>query len=171
SAAAASLYRRSPKSIKLVQCLLSIIALFLLTCGCTTSLPKCNEAAREKTSHSRVKALESHHVIELNANGLMYDLRTNARHRLITDDTEVTNYLTETIFSGFKQSGKSNLLVFVHGGMNDRDQGLQHYLDNYEDILRKNYYPVFIVWPSGWGSTYVEHLLWVRQGIKMETMR
>jgi hypothetical protein len=146
-------------------------ALLLLwfTSGCR-SLPRCEAARQEKTPRSFVRALESHHVIELNANGLLYDLRPQAGHSLITDPTAVTNYLAETIWAGFKLSGKTNLLVFVHGGLNDRDQGLQHYLDHYEDILSKNYYPIFVVWPTSWGNTYLEHLLWVRQGIKMETV-
>jgi len=145
-----------------------LLALLFLGSGCH-SLPRCNQASRGKTPREQVRALEPQHVIEVNANGLLYDLRPRARHKLITEQTEVTNYLAQTIWAGFKQSGKSNLLVFIHGGLNYRDQGLQHYLDHSEDILSRNYYPVFVVWPSGWGDTYLEHLLWVRQGVKMDT--
>src|SRR5437867_11242575 len=100
----------------------STALLFLwLTSGCS-SLPRCEASRREKTPRAYVRAVESHHVIELNANGLLYDLRPQAGHNLITDQTAVTNYLAQTIWAGFKQSGKTNLLVFVHGGMNDRDQ-------------------------------------------------
>jgi pimeloyl-ACP methyl ester carboxylesterase len=152
--------------------LLSLTAaaqLLLLTSGCH-SLPHCTTPFEQKQSSDAVKALEPQHVIEVNANGLLYDLRKGKGHRLITDANEVTNYLQQTILSSFKQSGRTNLLIFIHGGLNDRDQGLKHYLDNYQEILRRNYYPVYIVWPSGWRDTYLEHLLWVRQGIKMETV-
>src|SRR5207249_1938078 len=150
--------------------LCSAASLFaLVTTGCH-SLPRCHEAVQEKTPRAKVKALESQHVIEVNANGLLYDLRPGQGHRLITDATGVTNYLQQTIWAGFKQSGRTNLLVFIHGGLNDRDQGLQHYLDHYQEILNKNDYPVYVVWPTGWRDTYLEHLFWVRQGIKMETV-
>ena len=143
--------------------------LVLFTAGCH-SLPRCHEAVQEKTPRATVKALESQHVIELNANGLLYDLRSGQGRRLITDAIGVTNYLQQTIWAGFKKSGRTNLLVFIHGGLNDRDQGLQHYLDHYQEILNKNDYPVYVVWPTGWRDTYLEHLFWVRQGIKMETV-
>jgi len=107
-------------------------------------------------------------VIELNPDGLLYDLRPRHGHKLLREQEAVTNYLAETIWTGFKDNDKTNILVFVHGGMNDRDIGLKHYLDDYP-FTKTNYYPIFVVWPSGWGSTYVEHLLWVRQGVKMET--
>jgi hypothetical protein len=116
-----------------------------------------------------VKAHEPEHVIELNGNGLIYDLRPGKGHDLITDEGKVSEYLSDTVWGAFQQSHATNLLLFVHGGLNDRDQGLQHYLDNSEQIDQRGYYPVFIVWPSGWPDTYVEHLLWVRQGLKMET--
>ena len=144
------------------------LALTLLT-GCA-SLPRCMPPAPEKTPRAYVKAIESQHVLELNPNGLLYDLRPHQEHQLITGEGEVMSYLQETIWAGFKQSGKTNLLLFIHGGLNDRDLGLQHYLDNYQGIFDRNYYPVFIVWPSGWRDTYLEHLLWVRQGIKMVTV-
>jgi len=102
----------------------------------------CHEAVQEKTPRAKVKALESQHVIEVNANGLLYDLRSGQGRRLITDAIGVTNYLQQTIWAGFKNSGRTNLLVFIHGGLNDRDQGLQHYLDHYQEILNKNDYPV-----------------------------
>src|ERR1051325_8639063 len=128
----------------------------LLAMGCT-SIPRSSERTRaSKTSRAELKAREQFHVIELNSDGLLYDLRPRHGHALITRQEAVTNYLAETIWAGFKASPKTNILVFVHGGMNDRDIGLKHYLDDYE-ATQTNYYPVFVVWPSGWGGTYLEH--------------
>lgn len=146
---------------------LCIVPAIFLAMGCT-SIPRSSDRTKVKTSPADLKAKEQFHVIELNPDGLLYDLRPRHGHVLLSQQGAVTNYLAETIWAGFNASGKTNVLVFVHGGMNDRDVGLKHYLDDYE-ATQTNYYPVFVVWPSGWGSTYVEHLLWVRQGIKMET--
>ena len=142
--------------------------LLCLATGCS-SLPRSSQRDRpKKTSRAELKAKERFHVIELNPDGLLYDLRPRHGHKLLREQEAVTNYLAETIWTGFKDNDKTNILVFVHGGMNDRDIGLKHYLDDYP-FTKTNYYPIFVVWPSGWGSTYVEHLLWVRQGVKMET--
>jgi hypothetical protein len=143
-------------------------ALALCLVGCN-SMPRSSQREKvNKTTRAELQAIEQFHVIELNSDGLLYDLRPRHGHALLRDQQSVTNYLAETIWAGFKESGKTNILVFVHGGMNDRDIGLKHYLEDYA-FTKTNYYPVFVVWPTGWGSTYVEHLLWVRQGIKMET--
>ncbi len=146
---------------------LCIVPAIFLAMGCK-SIPRSSDRTKINTSSGDLKAQEQFHVIELNPDGLLYDLRPRHGHALLSQQGAVTNYLAETIWAGFNASGKTNVLVFVHGGMNDRDIGLKHYLDDYE-ATQTNYYPVFVVWPSGWGGTYVEHLLWVRQGIKMET--
>src|SRR5260370_2320102 len=136
--------------------------------GCS-SLPRSSQREKsKKTSRAELQAKEQFHVIDLNSDGMLYDLRPQHGHRLLRGQEAVTNYLAETIWAGFKESDNTNILVFVHGGFNDRDVGLKHYLADYA-VTKTNYYPIFVVWPTGWGSTYVEHLLWVRQGIKMET--
>src|SRR5580765_6188087 len=145
------------------------IAFLLLATGCR-SLPRCPESkGRHDTTRIDLKANQPFNVIELDADGTMYDLRPTNSHSQLPGFRGVTNYLGNTIWRGFRESGKTNLLIFVHGGMNSRDVGLKHYLDDYKQI--DGYYPVFVVWPSGPWSTYVEHLLWVRQGVKMETKR
>lgn len=141
----------------------------LLASGCK-SLPRCAKTRpKQKSARIDLKTNEPLNVIELDGNGRMYDLRPTNAHGPLPGSPRVTNYLRDTIWQGFRDSGKTNLLIFVHGGMNSRDVGLKHYLDDYKQI--DGYYPVFVVWPSGPWSTYVEHLLWVRQGIKMETKK
>lgn len=137
--------------------------------GCN-SLPHCPKTKpKQKTGQIDLKKNEPFNVIELDGDGTIYDLRSTNAHRKLPRAGGVTNYLSDTIWKGFRDSGKTNLLIFVHGGMNSRDVGLQHYLDDFKQI--DGYYPVFVVWPSGPLSTYVEHLFWVRQGIKMETTK
>jgi hypothetical protein len=143
----------------------ALVLCFATGCG---SLPRSSRPEATKTSRAELQSKEQFHVIELNSDGMLYDLRPQHGHRLLRGQEAVTNYLAETIWAGFKDSDRTNILVFVHGGLNDRDVGLKHYLDDYA-FTKTNYYPIFVVWPTGWGSTYVEHLLWVRQGIKMET--
>jgi pimeloyl-ACP methyl ester carboxylesterase len=113
--------------------------------------------------------LPSQHVIEVSNEGFLFDLRPGQHHHPITTGGELDQYLQSTLLKAFLASGKEKLLLFVHGGLNDRKQGMAHFWDSYAEVMRGDYYPVFVVWPSGWASTYTEHLLWVRQGIKAET--
>src|SRR5258708_566928 len=144
------------------------LCIVILATGCR-SLPRCPETIGPKLSSSALDALAPEHVIELNADGLLYDLRPNQHHHLLKTEADVTNYLAVTLGAGFNQSGLTQMMVFVHGGMNSHDMGYQHFRDDYQSVLATNYYPVFVVWPSGWPGTYKEHLFWMRQGVRMET--
>ncbi len=137
--------------------------------GSCSSLPSCHPTVGEPGRGPKSPELVSYHVIELNADGFLYDLRSGKPKVVITDGRAVQDYLEQTVFKGFRESGKTRMLVFVHGGLNNQQQGMSHFWDDYENILSGNYYPVFVVWPSGWGSTYFEHLFLVRQGLKAES--
>ena len=111
----------------------------------------------------------SRHVIEVTSEGFLVDLASQKRGDVIKDHSALVQYLQTNIFEGFKASGKKQMLLFVHGGLTDRGIGMRHFTRNYQTILEGEFYPVFVVWPSGWKNTYVEHLLWVRQGLRAET--
>jgi len=138
------------------------------TVGCQ-SLPHCPPENPEASKAAPSPNLTNQHVLELSAEGFLYDLRPGHRHRLITNRFELSDYLEATVLGAMARTNKQKLLLFVHGGLNDRKEGMNHFWANYEEILRGEYYPVFVVWPSGWKETYREHLLWVRQGVKAET--
>src|SRR5262245_50371307 len=115
--------------------IVSAFALAMLTGGCGSLPPcsRCPEASRPKQPpHSNAA---SHHVIELNADGFLFDQRPGHSHARIRGREEVARYLDETVFTGFSQSGKKKILVFIHGGLNSRKAGMQHFWDNYYDIL------------------------------------
>src|SRR5690242_12056112 len=92
--------------------------LLYLTTGCSSFPRSSQRTGANKTSRAELKAKEQFHVIELNPDGLLYDLRPRNAHNLLREQDTVTNYLAETIWAGFKESDKTNILVFVHGGMN-----------------------------------------------------
>lgn len=68
--------------------------------------------------------------------------------------------------AGFKEGAarKIDVLLFIHGGLNDSAQSLQRAADVYQDIKKDGSYPVFINWRSGPVSTYGAHLARIRQG-------
>jgi hypothetical protein len=135
--------------------------------GCR-SLPHCSPSTASGKTLSKNPELLSRHVIELNASGFLVD--QHSEHlRAITNQQGLAEYLQTNIFDAFEKSGKKKLLLFVHGGLNDRKEGMAHFWSDYSEVLAGEYYPVFVVWPSGWKGTYMEHLLWVRQGLKAES--
>ena len=109
------------------------------------------------------------YVIRVNADGLLLDYRQHSSGLPLVEGKLVRDYLNATVFEGLRASNKSQVLIFVHGGMDDTSAALDHFWSDYQRILQGPYYPVFIVWPSGWSETYFEHLFKVRQGVKAET--
>lgn len=59
---------------------------------------------------------------------------------------------------------KKQVLVFVHGGLNTIDGGLEHAAELVDQIGATDYYPICINWNSEFFPTYAEHLFSVRQG-------
>ncbi len=144
--------------------------LFLALLGCR-SLPHCSTGPLPTRKPVIDPVLLSRHVLEVNSQGFLYNLRATNHPGVITNREDLIDYLRTNVLAGFQQSQKTKLMVFVHGGLNDRKEGMDHFWKDYGEVLRGEYYPVFVVWPSGWKATYLEHLLWVRQGLRAETGR
>ena len=60
--------------------------------------------------------------------------------------------------------GPSKLLIYVHGGLNNVGSARKKAEADAGNIVKAEYYPVFIGWRSGLLSTYAEHLTRLRQG-------
>jgi hypothetical protein len=65
------------------------------------------------------------------------------------------------------------ILVFVHGGLNSFSLTDTRFLENrqVDNIVRDSedwYYPVFVSWPTAALSTYLEQLLFIREGRRSE---
>ena len=60
---------------------------------------------------------------------------------------------------------KRRILLFVHGGLNTQKGTLERSARLFTAILCEGgYYPIFVNWDSSLDSSYIEHLLNVRQG-------
>ena len=61
--------------------------------------------------------------------------------------------------------GKRNVLIFVHGGLANRKGSLKRAARLEGRIERESdFYPIFVVWHSSLASSYLDHILFVRQG-------
>ncbi|MDK9706107.1 MAG: hypothetical protein OEL83_03565 [Desulforhopalus sp.] len=59
---------------------------------------------------------------------------------------------------------KKRILIFIHGGLNTDDAAIQRSNDWASPIMHDGYWPIFVQWPSGFFSTFKEHILYLRQG-------
>ena len=64
----------------------------------------------------------------------------------------------------YNTTGKRKVLIYVHGGLNTQVSTIERAKDLYEVIDRAGYYPIFINWQSSLVSSYLDHLLYIRQG-------
>jgi len=81
-------------------------------------------------------------------------------------DSAYRRYL-DTLMQGVRASGRTDLLIRVHGGRTSLDGALDASLWTRDSILSDtltNFYPLFINWESTDVSSYGEHLFYVRQG-------
>lgn len=65
---------------------------------------------------------------------------------------------------------KKKIMIFVHGGLNTQVETIQRVADLYNRIAREGYYPIFINWRASFTSSYLEQLVWVRQGEKQRLL-
>jgi pimeloyl-ACP methyl ester carboxylesterase len=60
--------------------------------------------------------------------------------------------------------GKKRILLYVHGGMNTARSSIERATKYSQEILAGGTYPIFINWDSSLTSSYLDHLLSLRQG-------
>ena len=63
----------------------------------------------------------------------------------------------------FPTGNVRQIVIFVHGGLNPAEDGLDR-AANLLPAIQTNAYPIFVVWDSGLMSSYCEHLWRIRQG-------
>ncbi|MDH5667250.1 MAG: hypothetical protein OEY86_04485 [Nitrospira sp.] len=59
---------------------------------------------------------------------------------------------------------RSRILLFVHGGMNTAKTSIERATQSSKAILDDCTYPIFINWDSSLTSSYIDHLIYLRQG-------
>ncbi|HVR37233.1 MAG TPA: hypothetical protein VMS21_15430 [Methylomirabilota bacterium] len=113
------------------------------------------------------------HVIMVDERGRYLD--PGSKWKLLSSGAEVDAFsYTNSVssieagireFSRTQPSGRGRVVVFAHGGLNSyrsSKRRLEKLLDG--GMVEEGYYPVLLVWNSGFYDSYVEHLLSVRQG-------
>lgn len=118
------------------------------------------------------------HVVMVNGAGDLIDPHTNigdpasGQHVLFKPYPTLknSNQYFEDLFTAIHEKtpagpgGKRRLLLYVHGGMNTARSSIERATKYSQEILASGTYPVFINWDSSLTSSYLDHLLSLRQG-------
>lgn len=68
-------------------------------------------------------------------------------------------------FFSYEDNNKKEILIFVHGGLNEHKNSIARAKIQYKKIIKDtSQYPIFINWRSGGGDSYWDHLTRIRQG-------
>jgi pimeloyl-ACP methyl ester carboxylesterase len=126
------------------------------------------------------------HIIMLNSNGIAIDPTGNTDCRYATAGGVPARYLCngahdkvrgyreltgieygdyiDRVLEALDRSGKSKILIFIHGGLNTQLGTIERATYLEPVIEASESFPIFVNWRSSFTSNYLEHLLFVRQG-------
>ena len=106
-------------------------------------------------------------MIAINADGSPHRYPTKIGNNVIAaHDYNYSNHVAEIIKS-IRKSGRTNILIFVFGGMNTLDATIKKSDVFVRDISdTSDYYPIMVNWESSLFDAYFEHLMWNRRGRK-----
>jgi len=140
--------------------LIALIALLFLI-GCATYT--VNKKVIVKAPAHGCEIYENN-VISANERGGYFDTKIKKlpndkcelEFKTITNNSETEGGITR-ILDRIKMQGKKPL-IFIHGGLNDFNEGLERVTTTVDSILEESdYYPLFLIWPSGI-DTYFDSL-------------
>jgi hypothetical protein len=115
--------------------------------------------ARQIGDLTRNNPCRTEHVVTIDPDGAAIDPTTYQELPQKAFEEQLN-----TIAAAIGTSGKKKLLVFVHGGLNNREAGQQHVDELQQHMLDAGYYPIFLNWNSDLWSTLGENLVFIRQG-------
>ena len=114
---------------------------------------------------SAVDTFTDQRIIAINADGSphKYPVKNNDK-TIPANEYNYSNHVAEIIES-IKKSGRTNILIFVYGGMNSLKETIKKSAILAHDISEtSDYYPVMVNWQSSLFDAYFEHLIWIRRG-------
>ena len=104
------------------------------------------------------------HVVMFDSEG--YPVHPYGKRRRMSDDEYGAHLaaIMDRIKEHEQNGGKKRVLIHVHGGLNTLRSAWKRAGKLQGPVASGGYYPLFVLWRSGPVSSYLEHLLFVRQG-------
>jgi len=79
--------------------------------------------------------------------------------------TEEWDKRVDTILDGYENSPHKRLVVYVHGGLNSLT-GAYRRAERLVLEMPEVCYPLFLIWPSSLLSSWLDHIFFIRQGMR-----
>lgn len=148
------------------------VAGFVLAASVAIGLPGCSTLPQLKTEH----------VVMVNGMGDLIDPRANigdpeaGRHllfkpypKLDDPDAYFAQLLASLDRTPVRTGGtRKRILLFVHGGLNTAQTSIERVVEYSDRIRHDGTYPIFLNWDSSLTSSYLEHLVLLRQGRRVD---
>lgn len=141
---------------------------FVFTSALLVTLPGCAATTLRALKPSETKVIPRAIFVDNQGRALEPHLD---REGTVMDSAAYQRYL-RTIVEAVKKSGRHNIILRVHGGLNTLNSNLDATARMTDRILadpRADGYPIFINWESGLVSSYGEHLFRITQGQRYDT--
>ncbi|RLD12031.1 MAG: hypothetical protein DRI44_02100 [Chlamydiae bacterium] len=124
----------------------------ILLCSCSTP---------------EVDVFTMEHMIAINDDGSPHKYPVKIDSKVISTDEYVYSNHVNKIISSIKKSGRTNILIYVFGGMNSLDSTIERSAIYAKDISdTSDYYPILVNWESSLFDAYYDHLMWYRRGVR-----
>ena len=106
-------------------------------------------------------------MIAINDDGSPYNYPVKIEDEIIpANEYNYSNHINKIIKS-IRKSGRTNILIYIFGGMNTLDSTVER-SESYAKIISEtsDYYPILINWESSLFDAYYDHVMWYRRGVR-----
>ncbi len=112
------------------------------------------------------KELLNQHVIVISKSGKGKDPVSLKNIRSDSLFREKIKFIVANIEQKVANNEVDRVVIFLHGGLTNYRKTRKRALELTDAMLTDRVYPIFVSWNSGTGSSYLEHLVLIRQGQK-----
>ena len=147
---------------------------FILLGGCASAPEKVCHKIHSSPGSDLSNDWKTKHVIQIASDGNLESSNEadESRCKGVSD-----NGMFDSIFKEIKKldlknkNGKKEILIYIHGGLNTKEDSLTRAEKFYGKIMDSKKYPIFVNWDSDPVRTYKAHLTKIRHGEYSSTVR
>ena len=106
-------------------------------------------------------------MIAINDDGSPYNYPVKIGDEIVpANEYNYSNHV-KRIIKSIRKSERTNILIYVFGGMNSLDSTVER-SESYAKVISEtsDYYPILINWESSLFDAYYDHVMWYRRGIR-----
>jgi len=104
-------------------------------------------------------------AVDPDGNPVLYPYRD--KNRIVKPEEYTYELQLDRLIADIRASGRKKIMIYVFGGMNFVDDSVV-YSEELEKVIweKSDYYPIFINWESSLLEAYMDHLFYIRRGVR-----